>query len=89
MSDPYPEADGVSRLFLTVGYTLRVGSLPATWWARPLKGSTMAEFTAEQARENLKNVFDPEIVINIVYFVLVYDVYVSDSLYFYVYNTLY
>ena len=39
----------------------------------------MAEFTAEQARENLKNVFDPEIGINIVDLGLVYDVDVSDS----------
>ena len=54
-------------------------ALPATWWARPLKGSSMAEFTAEQARENLKNVFDPEIGINIVDLGLVYDVDVSDS----------
>jgi metal-sulfur cluster biosynthetic enzyme len=69
----------VSRPFLTVGYTWRVGSIPATWWARLLKGSSMAEFTAEQARENLKNVFDPEIGINIVDLGLVYDVDVSDS----------
>ena len=39
----------------------------------------MAEFTAEQARENLKNVFDPEIGINIVDLGLVYDVDVSDK----------
>src|SRR5687768_1457909 len=68
-----------TRPSLAVGYTLRVGLLPATWWARPLKGSSMAEFTAEQARENLKNVFDPEIGINIVDLGLVYDVDVSDK----------
>src|SRR5215203_5838617 len=62
-----------------VGYTWHVGSLPTTRWARPLKGSSMAEFTAEQARENLKNVFDPEIGINIVDLGLVYDVDVSDG----------
>lgn len=39
----------------------------------------MADFTAEQARDNLKNVFDPEIGINIVDLGLVYDVDVSES----------
>jgi probable FeS assembly SUF system protein SufT len=33
----------------------------------------MSDFTAEQAKDNLKNVFDPEIGINIVDLGLVYD----------------
>lgn len=38
-----------------------------------------AQFTSEQARENLKNVFDPEIGINIVDLGLIYDVEVSEE----------
>ena len=38
----------------------------------------MAEFTAEQARDDLKNVFDPEIGIDIVDLGLLYDIDVSD-----------
>ena len=79
ISDPPPGDDGATRPSPVVGYTWRIGLLPATWRVRPLKGLSMAEFTAEQARENLKNVFDPEIGINIVDLGLVYDVDVSDS----------
>jgi metal-sulfur cluster biosynthetic enzyme len=39
----------------------------------------MAAFSAEEARETLKNVYDPEIGINIVDLGLVYDVEVSDK----------
>ena len=39
----------------------------------------MAAFSAEEARETLKNVYDPEIGINIVDLGLVYDVDVSDD----------
>src|SRR5215204_1563071 len=74
-----PSDGAAARPSLAVGYTWSVGPLPATWRVRPLKGSSMAEFTAEQARENLKNVFDPEIGINIVDLGLVYDVDVSDG----------
>ncbi len=38
-----------------------------------------AQFTSEQARENLKNVYDPEIGINIVDLGLIYDVEVSEE----------
>ena len=36
-------------------------------------------FTDEQVRENLKNVYDPEIGVNIVDLGLIYDVNVADS----------
>jgi metal-sulfur cluster biosynthetic enzyme len=59
--------------------TLAVSGANPPRGGRLLKGSFMAEFTAEQARENLKNVYDPEIGINIVDLGLVYDVDVSDG----------
>jgi metal-sulfur cluster biosynthetic enzyme len=39
----------------------------------------MPQFTDEQVRENLKNVYDPEIGINIVDLGLIYDVDVDDD----------
>src|SRR5215211_4882774 len=74
-----PSDGGATRPSRAVGYTWRIGPFPATWRVRLLKGSSMAEFTAEQARDNLKNVFDPEIGINIVDLGLVYDVDVSNG----------
>jgi metal-sulfur cluster biosynthetic enzyme len=39
----------------------------------------MAEFTADHVRDNLKNVYDPEIGINVVDLGLVYDIDVADA----------
>jgi metal-sulfur cluster biosynthetic enzyme len=44
-------------------------------WKEPF----MTAFSAEEAREALKNVYDPEIGINIVDLGLVYDIDVSDT----------
>ncbi len=62
-----------------LGTLAPTGAKPPRGGERPLKGPSMADFSAEQAKENLKNVFDPEIGINIVDLGLVYDVDVSDK----------